>query len=86
MIKISNNYDYSQIYFCPFFCVLKMAYELHGILCGAISLTTWEKVMPAYGGEPESFLNNVVTRIYTVIKQVLSNLSSFVLDYLLQYN
>ena len=23
MIKISNNYDYSQIYFCPFFCVFK---------------------------------------------------------------
>lgn len=53
-----------------------MAYELHGILCGAISLTTWEKVMPAYGGETESFLNNVVTPIYTVIRQVLSNLSS----------
>lgn len=53
-----------------------MAYELHGILSGAISLTTWEKVMPAYGGETESFLNNVVTPIYTVIRQVLSNLSS----------
>lgn len=60
-----------------FLCFLKMAYEMHGVLSGAISLTTWEKVMPAYGGEPESFLKNVVTPIYTVIKDVLSNVSSF---------
>ncbi|XP_061352162.1 putative callose synthase 8 [Gastrolobium bilobum] len=50
-----------------------MAYELHGILSGAISLTTWEKVMPAYGGEPESFLNNVVTPIYKVIRDEVDN-------------
>ncbi|XP_027343948.1 putative callose synthase 8 [Abrus precatorius] len=50
-----------------------MAYELHGILSGAISLTTWEKVMPAYGGELESFLNNVVTPIYKVIKNEVAN-------------
>ncbi|KAL2331236.1 hypothetical protein Fmac_018817 [Flemingia macrophylla] len=50
-----------------------MAYELHGILSGAISLTTWEKVMPAYGGEPESFLKNVVTPIYNVIKEEVDN-------------
>jgi callose synthase len=58
-------------------CVLKMSYEMHGVLSGAISLTTWEKVMPAYGNEPESFLNNVVTPIYNVIKKVLFNVSSF---------
>jgi callose synthase len=46
-----------------------MAYELHGMLTGAVSLTTWEKVMPAYGGQPESFLNNVVTPIYRVISE-----------------
>ncbi|KAM6584955.1 hypothetical protein CsatB_011957 [Cannabis sativa] len=46
-----------------------MASELHGMLTGAINPTTWEKVMPAYGGGPESFLNNVVTPIYTVIKK-----------------
>ncbi|KAI4323117.1 hypothetical protein L6164_022748 [Bauhinia variegata] len=46
-----------------------MAYELHGMLSGALSLTTWEKVMPAYGGEPESFLNNVVTPIYKIIRE-----------------
>ncbi|CAJ1957834.1 unnamed protein product [Sphenostylis stenocarpa] len=50
-----------------------MAYELHGILSGAISLTTWEKVMPAYGGEPESFLINVVTPIYNVISKEVAN-------------
>ncbi|XP_012567622.1 putative callose synthase 8 [Cicer arietinum] len=50
-----------------------MVYELHGVLSGAISLTTWEKVMPAYGGEPESFLKNVVTPIYNVIKEEVEN-------------
>lgn len=50
---------------------------MHGVLSGAISLTTWERVIPAYGGEPESFLNNVVTPIYDVIKKVLSNASYF---------
>lgn len=49
----------------------KMAYELHGMLTSAVSLTTWEKVMPAYGGGAESFLENVVTPIYIVIKKVL---------------
>ena len=48
-----------------------MAYELHGMLTGAVSSTTWEKVMPAYGGEPESFLKNVVTPIYRVIDEVI---------------
>lgn len=64
-----------------------MSYELHGVLSGDISFTTWEKVMPAYGGEPESFLNNVVTPIYKVIEKVLSNISSFCfLSCLLIYN
>lgn len=53
-----------------------MAYELHGMLTGAVSVTTWEKVMPAYGGGPESFLNNVVTPIYRVIKEVVFLLQS----------
>ncbi|KAF3442292.1 hypothetical protein FNV43_RR16208 [Rhamnella rubrinervis] len=46
-----------------------MAYELHSMLTGAVSVTTWEKVMPAYGGGPESFLNSVVTPIYRAIKE-----------------
>ncbi|KAL9257814.1 putative callose synthase 8 [Drosera capensis] len=45
---------------------LLMAYELHSMLTSAISLTS-ERVMPAYGGAPESFLNNVVCPIYKVI-------------------
>ncbi|KAH9779590.1 putative callose synthase 8 [Citrus sinensis] len=44
-----------------------MAYELHGILTGAVSTITGEKIMPAYGGAFESFLKNVVTPIYRVI-------------------
>ena len=60
---------------------------MHGVLSGAISLTTWERVIPAYGGEPESFLNNVVTPIYNVIRMVLSNTSYFCFFvYFLQFN
>ncbi|KAK4851376.1 hypothetical protein QYF36_014627 [Acer negundo] len=44
--------------------ISKMAYELHGILTGAVSMKTGENVMPAYGGGFECFLNNVVTPIY----------------------
>ncbi|KAF9621859.1 hypothetical protein IFM89_028447 [Coptis chinensis] len=44
-----------------------MAYELHGVLSGAVNPATGELVRPAYGGEPESFLNKVVTPIYWVI-------------------
>lgn len=47
-----------------------MAYDLYGVLSGAIDLNTGEKAVPAYGGEHESFLNNIVTPIYTVIKEV----------------
>jgi hypothetical protein len=60
--------SYYQFYF---FVFMKMAYELHAMLTGTVSLTTWEKVMPAYGGESESFLKNVVTPIYRVIREVL---------------
>jgi len=47
-----------------------MSYELYGVLSGAVSLITEEKVRPAYGGDDESFLNNVVKPIYNVIFQV----------------
>lgn len=48
-----------------------MAYELHSMLTGAVSMTTGEKVMPAYQGDSESFLNNVV---YDVIyKEAMKN-------------
>lgn len=48
-----------------------MAYELHSMLTDAVSLMTWEKVMPAYGGEDNAFLDNVVRPIYDVIKEVI---------------
>uniref|UniRef100_J3LBB7 1,3-beta-glucan synthase n=1 Tax=Oryza brachyantha TaxID=4533 RepID=J3LBB7_ORYBR len=44
-----------------------MSYELYGVLSGAVSLITGEKVRPAYGGDDESFLNKVVTPIYREI-------------------
>ncbi|THG01315.1 hypothetical protein TEA_002807 [Camellia sinensis var. sinensis] len=54
--------------------VSQMAYELHGILNSDISMITGERVMPAYGGQSESFLNNVVSPIYTVIqKEAMKN-------------
>lgn len=52
-----------------------MAYELYGVLSGAVSLNTGEKVRPAYGGKPESFLDNVVTPIYTVLYEVQFNIN-----------
>lgn len=46
-----------------------MAYELHSMLIDAVSMTG-EKLMPAYGGESESFLKNIVFPIYKVIQEV----------------
>ncbi|XP_042469553.1 putative callose synthase 8 isoform X2 [Zingiber officinale] len=50
-----------------------MAYDLYGVLSGAIDLNTGEKAIPAYGGEHESFLSNVVTPIYKVIYEEAKN-------------
>lgn len=55
-----------------------MAYELYSMLVGAVSITTGEKIMPAYGGGHESFLNNVVSCIYAVISEVIN--IYFILD------
>ncbi|KNA15478.1 hypothetical protein SOVF_097910 [Spinacia oleracea] len=46
-----------------------MAYELHSMLTDAVSLMTWEKVMPAYGGENDAFLKNVIGPFYKVISE-----------------
>ncbi|KAJ1278745.1 hypothetical protein BS78_04G102300 [Paspalum vaginatum] len=54
---------------CLCFIFHHMSYELYGVLSGAVSLITGEKVRPAYGGDDESFLNNVVKPIYDVIFQ-----------------
>lgn len=50
-----------------------MASELHGMLTGAVSLTTGEMVTPAYGGTYEAFLNNVIFPIYEVIRKVFES-------------
>lgn len=47
-----------------------MSYELYGVLSGAVSLITGEKVRPAYGVADESFLKKVVTPIYEEIYAV----------------
>ncbi|KAI4333205.1 hypothetical protein L6164_018042 [Bauhinia variegata] len=44
-----------------------MAFELHGVLAGDVSLMTGEPVKPAYGGEKEAFLMKVVKPIYDTI-------------------
>ncbi|KMS98256.1 hypothetical protein BVRB_4g094050 [Beta vulgaris subsp. vulgaris] len=48
-----------------------MAYELHSMLTDAVSLMTWEKVMPVYGGgnDNDSFLTKVVSPFYRVISE-----------------
>ncbi|KAJ8457794.1 hypothetical protein OPV22_030720 [Ensete ventricosum] len=52
---------------CLCYIFHQMAGDLYGMLSGAISFKTGEKVVPAYGGECESFLSNIVTPIYNVI-------------------
>ncbi|KAL4565125.1 hypothetical protein LXL04_029210 [Taraxacum kok-saghyz] len=46
-----------------------MAFELYDMLAGNVSLMTGENVKPAYGGDEEAFLTNVVSPIYDVIAQ-----------------
>ncbi|KAI9164724.1 hypothetical protein LWI28_000822 [Acer negundo] len=45
----------------------KMAYELHGLLAGNVSIVTGENIKPSYGGDDEAFLRKVITPIYRVI-------------------
>jgi len=48
----------------------QMAYELHGLLAGNVSIVTGENIRPSYGGDDEAFLKKVVTPIYRVIDKV----------------
>lgn len=50
----------------------QMAYELHGLLAGNVSIVTGENIKPSYGGDDESFLRKVITPIYRVIEKVIS--------------
>ncbi|PKU85626.1 Callose synthase 5 [Dendrobium catenatum] len=47
----------------------KMAYELHGLLAGNVSVVTGENIRPSYGGDDEAFLKKVITPIYRVIEK-----------------
>lgn len=53
---------------CPIY--IQMAYELHGLLAGNVSIVTGENIKPSYGGDDESFLRKVITPIYRVIEKV----------------
>lgn len=48
-----------------------MAYELHGLLAGNVSIVTGENIKPSYGGDDESFLRKVITPLYRVIEKVI---------------
>lgn len=49
---------------------IQMAYELHGLLAGNVSIVTGENIKPSYGGDDESFLRKVITPLYRVIEKV----------------
>ena len=49
-----------------------MAYELHGLLAGNVSIVTGENIKPSYGGDDEAFLRKVITPIYRVVEKVCS--------------
>uniref|UniRef100_A0A5B6Z1A1 1,3-beta-glucan synthase n=1 Tax=Davidia involucrata TaxID=16924 RepID=A0A5B6Z1A1_DAVIN len=52
---------------CLCYIFHNMAYELHGLLAGNVSIVTGENIKPSYGGDDESFLRKVITPIYRVI-------------------
>lgn len=50
---------------------VQMAYELHGLLAGNVSIVTEENIKPSYGGDDEAFLRKVITPISRVMEKVL---------------
>ncbi|GMJ08614.1 callose synthase 5, ARABIDOPSIS THALIANA GLUCAN SYNTHASE-LIKE 2, GLUCAN SYNTHASE-LIKE 2 [Hibiscus trionum] len=52
---------------CLCYIFHNMAYELHGLLAGNVSIVTGENIKPSYGGDDEAFLRKVITPIYCVI-------------------
>ncbi|KAL5075203.1 hypothetical protein RYX36_014187 [Vicia faba] len=53
---------------CLCYIFHNMAYELHGLLAGNVSIVTGENIKPSYGGDDEAFLRKVITPIYKVIQ------------------
>ncbi|KAL9256669.1 Callose synthase 5-like protein [Drosera capensis] len=54
---------------CLCYIFHNMAYELHGLLAGNVSIVTGENIKPSYGGDDEAFLRKVVTPLYHVIEK-----------------
>ncbi|XP_022750939.1 callose synthase 5 [Durio zibethinus] len=54
---------------CLCYIFHNMAYELHGLLAGNVSIVTGENIKPSYGGDDEAFLRKVITPIYCVIEK-----------------
>ncbi|KAM7275814.1 hypothetical protein ACFE04_017680 [Oxalis oulophora] len=54
---------------CLCYIFHNMAYELHGLLAGNVSIVTGENIKPSYGGDDEAFLRKVVAPIYHVIEK-----------------
>ncbi|KAF9595410.1 hypothetical protein IFM89_000328 [Coptis chinensis] len=54
---------------CLCYVFNNMAYELHGLLAGNVSIVTGENIKPSYGGDDEAFLRKVVTPLYRVVEK-----------------
>ncbi|KAH9320865.1 hypothetical protein KI387_015504, partial [Taxus chinensis] len=54
---------------CLCYIFHNMAYELHGMFAGNISVITGENIKPAYGGDDESFLEKVITPLYHIVEK-----------------
>eukprot|EP00850_Spirogloea_muscicola_P001766 SM000006S19531 [mRNA] locus=s6:1319148:1331519:- [translate_table: standard] len=58
---------------CLCYIFHNMAWEVIGMIMGNVSKATGENIKPAYGGGDESFLRNIVTPIYDVIRKEAQN-------------
>ncbi|KAK7369494.1 hypothetical protein VNO80_11533 [Phaseolus coccineus] len=54
---------------CLCYIFHNMAYELHGLLAGNVSIVTGENIKPSYGSDDEAFLCKVITPLYRVIEK-----------------
>ncbi|WOK92140.1 callose synthase 5-like [Canna indica] len=54
---------------CLCYIFHNMAYELHSLLSGNVSIVTGENIRPSYGGDDEAFLKKVITPIYRVVEK-----------------
>ncbi|KAJ4977556.1 hypothetical protein NE237_008336 [Protea cynaroides] len=57
---------------CLCYIFHNIAYELHGLLAGNVSIVTGENIKPSYGGDDEAFLRKVITPLYHVIEKEAS--------------